>query len=166
MKDNKKILYNFTYAIQLFINLIFITGLSLWIHILADGQLFVVYICNALFITWILIEEKLYNTFYEKMYYKLKNGSWAKQRFKEMLVGVARKPSMKVVLYVHYLICILAERLFYFGVAENVTGIAGFKEYLSIMYYSFILLMALDKVKEVMTKDDNYRKKYYAKFDE
>ena len=83
-----------------------------------------------------------------------------------MLAGITRKPSMKVVLYVYYLICIVAERLLYFGVGKNIMEIDRFQGYLSIMYYSFILLMALDKVKEVMSKDNKQRKKYYAKFDE
>ena len=164
MKDKKKTSHNFTYVTQLLANLVYLMGISFLIYGLAQGQLFIVYIFNALFIIGVLIEEKFWNKFHEKMYYKLKKGGWVKQRFKEMLVSASRKPSMKVVLYVYYLICIIAERLFYFGVAKDVMAVDILREYLSIMYYAFILLMAIDKVREVMSKDKNYRKKHYAKF--
>jgi len=165
MKDTKnKLSYNIRYAFYLLSDLMFILGISFLFYALSNGYLIIVYIANALFIIGVLAEEKFWHLFSEKWYKKLKKDGFLKRRLKEFLAAASYRPSIKVALYVYYLICIAADRLFYFGLGKNIALIDDFKNYLSIMYYSFILLMALDKVKEVMSKENRYHKTYYGKF--
>ena len=39
------------------------------------------------------------------------------------------------------------------------------QEYFAMMYYSFILLVALDKAMSHVNKESKYKKKYYAKYE-
>jgi hypothetical protein len=167
MKDiRKKLLHSFTYVIYLLVELFSLGVGSFMIYWVANGHLFIVYVGNVLFIICVLAEEKLLSRFSEKLHHKLKKDGFIKRYLKKSLANISYTPSVKVILYVYYLICIVAERLLYFGVAKNVTGIASYKEYLSIMYYSFIFLIALDKVMQIISKESESRKKNYAKYEE
>jgi hypothetical protein len=167
MKDTKnKLRYSFTYFFYLLMEFLGLMIGTLLIYFMADGRLLIVYIANIVYIVFGLTEEKFLSTIAEKLYNKLKKDSFIKRQVKKALVRHAYTPSVTVTLYIYYLVNIVAERLLYFGVAKDVTAIASYREYLSIMYYSFIFLMAFDKVVQVMNKENKNRKKYYEKFDE
>lgn len=167
MKNSKsKLSYNFKYTFYLISDLAWVIGMSFLLYTMSNGYLFIVYFVNVLFIIGVLTEEKFWWNLFEKWFYKLKKDGFIKRRLKELLVSSTYRPSTKVVLYVYYLICIAAERLLYFGVAKDIVELINLKDYLTTMYYSFILLMALDKVREVMGKENYRRQEYYAKFNE
>jgi len=159
----------FSYIFTLAMYLLALWYCSVWVYAYAKGDSIIVYVSNIVFILWVMLEEKLENAFFEKWYHKLKEGGFVKRHLKKLLVGSIYRPSIKVALYMYYLICIAAERFFYFGIADKVMEpnlIEVYKDLLSMMYYSFIFLMAADKVKETIHKEYKSRKKYYAKYEE
>ena len=161
----------FTYVTSLLINLLGLLELSRWGYVLANENSLIVYGVNVAIILLVLADEKFEDAIFEKLYYKLKDGGFLKRRLKKRFAKAAYKPTIKTILYIYYLLCIAAERILYFGVAENIIPIDAdiaiyYKEFLSIMYYSFILFMAIDKTREIVSKESKSRKKYYDKFDE
>ena len=158
-----------TYIFSLFVILLVLWYASTFVYALAGGNSIVIYIGNIILILWVLLEEKIENAFLEKLYHKSKDGGFVKKHLKKILAKSIHKPSLKVALYMYYLFCIAAERFFYFGIADNMMEpelIEVYVDFLSMMYYSFIFLMAVDKVKETILKEYKNRKKYYAKYEE
>ena len=167
IKDTiKKLTRSFVYLLYLLVGLIGMFVLSAANFELADGNLFAVYIGNILIISWVLFEEKLWDVVYEKLHQKLKKDGFIKRQVKKSLAQKVYKPSVKSILYTYYLLCIAIEHLLKLDVTETIMPFTVSSEYLSTMYYSFVFLLALDKVKENMGKEGKYRKKYYAKFSE
>lgn len=158
----------YTYIFTLLILLVGLFYLSVLIYVFAKGDSLTVYVSNILLILWVLFEEKLENQLLEKWYYKSKDGGFVKRCVKKLLISAMYKPSLKVALYTYYMICIAADRLLYFGVLDGIVEtdiIDGYHNLLSMMYYSFIFLMALDKVRTAMSKEHKHRKQYYARFE-
>ena len=165
----KKCKCAFTYILTLFLLLFVLWYASVLVYAYANGDSVIVYAGNILFILWVLLEEKLENTFLEKWCNKSKEGGFVKRHLKKLLAKSMYKPSLKVALYMYYLICIAAERFFYFGIADNIMEpelVAVYVDLLSMMYYAFIFLMAVDKLRETMSKEYKQRKKYYAKYED
>lgn len=165
----KKCKCGFTYIISLFVLLFGLWSISVLVYVWAEGNSIIVYISNILVVLGVLIEEKLENALLEKWYHKSKDGGFVKRRLKKILAQSIYKPSLMVGLYMYYLLCIAAERFFYFGIADNMMEaelVAVYIDLLSMMYYSFIFLMAVDKVRGTIHKEYKARKKYYAKYEE
>jgi len=132
---------------------------------------FFVYVGNVLIIFFILVSHKAETSLWEDTYKKLKKDNFLKRYIKKNLVEEGQRPSMKATLYLFYIICLIAERFLYFNVGErflviDYTFMQNYQGYFSGMYYSLILLMAADKFKGFITKDNQYRKKYYAKYED
>ena len=159
----------FLYVWTLFALLFCMLYLSMMIYVAVKEEPMIIYVSNIVIILLIMLSEKFEDTFWEKCYYKAKEGGFIKRHLKKVLIDAKYKPSAKVALYAYYLLCIAAERSLYFGVADNIMDadlIAGLIDFLSMTYYSFIFLMALDKVIGAASKEYKNRKKYYAKFEE
>ena len=159
----------FTYITFLLLILWTLWQFTVYTYVFADGNPIIVYVANIVVIAGFLLAENLENRFWEKHGHKLKGGGFFKRFLKKSLAKEAYRPSLKVSLYMYYLLCIVADRFLYFGAADNVMEkdlIAVYIDLFSKMYYSFIFLMALDKVKEAASKEHKHRKKYYAKYQE
>ena len=143
------------------------------IYLRLEGFPLYVYMGNVLLIALILVGDKAETSGWEKLYNKLSEDNaisrFLKRKLKKYLAGVRYRPTPKAGLYLFYIVCLIAGRVLYYTNDVPFMGVSTaevLKDYFSGMYYVLILLLAMDKFTQHITKESKYTQSYYAKYDE
>ena len=148
---------------------------SFWIvsfqvlYLSIDGNPLYAYIGNILLMMYVLLEDRLTEKAYEAMYKRMKKEGFLKKHMRKRLANIRWRPTMKMALYLFYIICLLLGRILYLGesfLPADSDFIQASKGYFSEMYYALILLLAADKLKEYFIKERKYRNSYYSQYDD
>lgn len=126
------------------------------------------YIANIVLIILVLIEDWASHFLSEWMYQKIKKDNMLKRYFRKRLLTYRWQPSIKASLYLYYIICLIAGRVLHLGPSlfPNSSMIQFSRSYFDEMYYVLILLVATDKFKDYILKENKYREKYYRRYAE
>ena len=160
----------FEYVLILFIYILMFWLLSFFViyYQWDRGPLFR-YLANIVLIILVLFEDWVAHFLSEWFYQKIKKENLLKQYFRKRLATYRWQPSIKAALYLYYIIALIAGRVLllagshWFGDSDM---IVLSRSYFSEMYYVLILLMATDKFKSYILKENKYRDKYYRRYEE
>lgn len=126
------------------------------------------YGANIILIILVLIEDRFVNWIYEWLYQKIKQENLIKRHLRKHLATYRWHPSIKSALYLYYIVCLVAGRILYLrpDLFPDWTIVQSSRSYFEEMYYVLILLVASDKFKDYITKENKYRDKYYRRYEE
>ena len=126
------------------------------------------YVANIVLIILVLIEDRLAHWLYEWLYEKIKKENYIKRHIRKKLATYRWQPSIKAALYLYYIICLVVGRMLLLSSSlfPDTTFFNLSRSYFAEMYYVLILLVAADKFKDYIVKENKYHEKYYRRYEE
>ena len=86
-----------------------------FLYLNVDGNPLYAYIGNILLMMYVLLEDRVTDKALEAFYKRLKKEGFLKRRLRKHLANSRWRPSMKMALYLFYIICLLLGRVLSLG---------------------------------------------------
>jgi len=126
------------------------------------------YTANIILIILVLIEDWAAHWLSEWLYQRIKTDILMKRYLRKRLANYRWQPSIKASLYLYYIICLIVGRVLIVGphLFPETVFMQISRSYFTEMYYVLILLIAADKFKDHVLKENKRHDKYYRRYEE